>query len=890
MKNMKITISVIMTLLMILSSFSMVTADPEGPCGPKSDDTEIINVDKNVWNGTAWVDAVEANLSDIVRFNITISYYSNNDTTSYMETNISVEDVLPDCLEFAENIQIIYGPFEYSGYTAKSEDNKTIWWNLTDAANDWLDQDINLYNTTKYPEYFDTVSIYFDAEVVDYTDSCGEENVVCVTAWETCTTHHVYGYSDATVIAEEPENPDISIDKKIKDPVSGEWVDGPLNIYYEDLGVPAELEFQINVSNTGNVDLTNIVLTDVLPDFLFYDHASETPDDIDGQKLSWGPFSLPKETKCMLTLVVEVNTSDLHMIRTGENFVNVTAEENLYDEDTVEITIKPHIIVDKKVWDREKGEWVDEVDYVIKSEKVKFKITTTYYGEEIMTCMRVDDWIETQCDGCLEIINGSEKFTYPSEHFEDPKVIAYSPTGIEFKWDCDKMFNLRDGETVEIIFEANVTHYSECILINYASVGLACICPEESYTYEDYDTAIVSCTPPPPLFDKKVRRDNTEEWADEVETIVGETIEFKLELEYYGNTNVTSILAQDKLPCILEYVEFSADAEVVGGDAELIQIEVVDKKRLTFHFNRSLGDNGTITIIFKAYVNGSTGDCSECGQCVNRANVTGNIGDHEGPFFAEDTVNISSDDNCPPDPLWIKTEDGPNGEPGDTMTFTSKIYDRNDDLIKYKFKVGGCYEGDWSDWIESNETIEFEYTFEAVGDYVVQILAKDEHGAESGWQCDVKIIIREGPVGENQKPLKPSIGGPTKGEVDDDLTFTASTIDPDGDQIRYQFNVDGDSDEWSELMDSGDEIEYEISFDKKGTYDIKVRAIDPDGKNETSAWSNTIQVKITEEDEDDEDEDEEAEQENIWDLILNFLKKFPIIFAPLIKIIELMVS
>ncbi len=195
--NRKIYLIAIVGLL-ISSSFNIILAEVH-PESNKPYDTQIITVEKKVFDGSEWVDVVDANLGDIVRFNITVSYYCNDLNHSYKQTNITVKDTLPDCLEFADNITMLYGSNVYSGYTYKSEDNKTIWWNLTASENSWLDEDIELGNISDNPDMIGSVSIYFDAKVINYTDNDGEKNIVDVNAWEYCTNINVYGSSSATV-------------------------------------------------------------------------------------------------------------------------------------------------------------------------------------------------------------------------------------------------------------------------------------------------------------------------------------------------------------------------------------------------------------------------------------------------------------------------------------------------------------------------------------------------------------------------------------------------------------------------------------------------------------------------------------------------------------------
>jgi hypothetical protein len=99
--------------------------------------------------------------------------------------------------------------------------------------------------------------------------------------------------------------------------------------------------------------------------------------------------------------------------------------------------------------------------------------------------------------------------------------------------------------------------------------------------YKDLDCAFVRCCPPPTTFTKKVL--DGQKWVDEIETVVGNTLTFKLEFEYYGDENLTEIQFVDELPCILEYAN-NVDVYVTGGDAALDTVELSNKGK-TIWFN-----------------------------------------------------------------------------------------------------------------------------------------------------------------------------------------------------------------------------------------------------------------------------------------------------------------
>jgi outer membrane protein assembly factor BamB/DNA-binding MarR family transcriptional regulator len=98
----------------------------------------------------------------------------------------------------------------------------------------------------------------------------------------------------------------------------------------------------------------------------------------------------------------------------------------------------------------------------------------------------------------------------------------------------------------------------------------------------------------------------------------------------------------------------------------------------------------------------------------------------------------------------------------------------------------------------------------------------------------------------NQPPNTSSApSGPTSGETNTSYSFSTSTTDPEGDQIKYgwDWNGDGTVDEWSNLVDSGTEDNRTHSWSIAGVYNVKVKTQDEFG--EESGWSNAISVTIT---------------------------------------------
>jgi hypothetical protein len=93
-------------------------------------------------------------------------------------------------------------------------------------------------------------------------------------------------------------------------------------------------------------------------------------------------------------------------------------------------------------------------------------------------------------------------------------------------------------------------------------------------------------------------------------------------------------------------------------------------------------------------------------------------------------------------------------------------------------------------------------------------------------------------------PYKPDTpDGPSSGKKGQQLAFSSSTVDPDGDDIYYQFDWDdGTKSDWIGPRSSGEEVTGFKNWSKTGSYQVKVVARDEHGA--ISEWSNPISVRI----------------------------------------------
>jgi len=97
---------------------------------------------------------------------------------------------------------------------------------------------------------------------------------------------------------------------------------------------------------------------------------------------------------------------------------------------------------------------------------------------------------------------------------------------------------------------------------------------------------------------------------------------------------------------------------------------------------------------------------------------------------------------------------------------------------------------------------------------------------------------------ESMKPVKPDAPeGPTSGKINEEHTYTASTTDPDGDELYYLFDWgNGEFSGWIGPHNSGETVEASYAWTEKGDYEIKVKAKDEHGVQ--GDWSDPLPVSM----------------------------------------------
>ena len=95
---------------------------------------------------------------------------------------------------------------------------------------------------------------------------------------------------------------------------------------------------------------------------------------------------------------------------------------------------------------------------------------------------------------------------------------------------------------------------------------------------------------------------------------------------------------------------------------------------------------------------------------------------------------------------------------------------------------------------------------------------------------------------ENFSPEIPTITGPTRAKINENIEYSINCIDPDGDEIYYFIEWgDGDIEEWIGPFESGSSININHIWQEKGDYIIRVKA--KDDYNSESDWG-TLELKM----------------------------------------------
>lgn len=122
-----------------------------------------------------------------------------------------------------------------------------------------------------------------------------------------------------------------------------------------------------------------------------------------------------------------------------------------------------------------------------------------------------------------------------------------------------------------------------------------------------------------------------------------------------------------------------------------------------------------------------------------------------------------------------------------------------------------------------------------------------------------------------EKPGTPD--GPNSGRIKTEYMYKTSSIEPDGDQIRYLFEWGDGNKTITEYYPSGETVSISYKWNEQGTFNIQVSAQDEHGA--WSDWSDPLSVSIP------------KNKSNISTIFLNLLQQYPLIYQLLQRLMQL---
>ncbi len=182
--------------------------------------------------------------------------------------------------------------------------------------------------------------------------------------------------------------------------------------------------------------------------------------------------------------------------------------------------------------------------------------------------------------------------------------------------------------------------------------------------------------------------------------------------------------------------------------------------------------------------------------------------------------------NVPPDPPTIG---GPSyGEPGVQLMYTFKAIDDEGNNVYYYVDWGDGTYTNWFGPYPSNTEANAAHIWDSKGEYQIKAKAKDHLNNEGDWSDLYPVRIGDEP------PVKPTITGQSKGNINTPYDYKFVATDPDGDKVKYEIKWGDGNEETTNYYDSGETATISHTWSKRGTFIIQARSNDIYGK--TSQW------------------------------------------------------
>ena len=477
--------------------------------------------------------------------------------------------------------------------------------------------------------------------------------------------------------------------------------------------------------------------------------------------------------------------------------LTVTDNDGLTDTDdsTVEITCCTNLVVDKKVWNG--TAWVDEIR-VVNGTLLNFQITIINDGNCPLDYFTVTDYLSTPQ---LKYQSGSAE---PAAIFESDH---------EVQWLI--ITPLNPGQTIVITYNASAVHF--CYGWNSVYVK---DCRGTVIGYDFTKVKVIEDAGQPVLaLTTMVWDDRTNKWSDHVTPSLNKVLTFKITVSSTALSTVHDVTVSDMLPSLITYNDDATPAP----DSVLL--------------NEIFWNLGDI----------STGDESEIIFTVTTLTIgsdyaTASVISDEG--YSDEAYVLLETDSAPDVSLLYPVGGEIFSDIVTIQWYASDIKDGDDLPISLYYKVSG--DTLWMEFPENPYSNSGQYNWDTIslsdGSYQIQIVAQDSNNNVVNFISNQFQILNT--PSENLAPDQPGApSGSTEGKPGQEYTYSASTVDPERDQIYYLWDWgDGTQSEWIGPCNSGETISTTHIWAAKGSYCIKVMA--KDINDHESNWSDPLPITM----------------------------------------------
>jgi hypothetical protein len=176
---------------------------------------------------------------------------------------------------------------------------------------------------------------------------------------------------------------------------------------------------------------------------------------------------------------------------------------------------------------------------------------------------------------------------------------------------------------------------------------------------------------------------------------------------------------------------------------------------------------------------------------------------------------------------------------GSLHSYTTSARDPDGDKVWYTLDWGDGASS-LTELVPSGTTAGASHAWNKAGTYSVKAMATDSIGASSGWSSALKVVVTGQSNSPPDIPGKPS--GSSEAAVGSIYSYTTSTRDPEGDQVRYTLDWGDGSTSITDMVPSGTTAGASHAWKKAGTYFVKAMATDSIGSS--SGWSSGLTVYV----------------------------------------------